>query len=500
MKLRTSEIGRCVSARTVPFLFLLVFSLCQTFLIWPFVCTARANLEGTDGYVRISSPEILRPGVWSVGLFGNYYRRPSPVAPSVTENFAVGQLGGRFGIAKTFEIFAFMPGDGTLWQYKKLSGRDEQSVNRGGVGDARLGLKMQVPFESERYALAFDVAASIPTGRDAVVFSPAGTAGEKLFTAGTTNILAHVSASVDLSDIEALSPLKIVADFGYRLNREKGMVRFPSYLFSIPGSVDNKDMFVGGLALVFPTPYVTLFTELYTEQFVQSSHLTARRENPFFLTPGAKVTLPYGLVLTAGVDVRLSTNDPLTAFDPETAFPEWGATLGLDFIPEFFTNDTDEDGVPDMVDKCPNEPGTKANEGCPEKSGMEVPPRVRPVSPAPGQPAQQVQPVPQGTTQPTPQPGVQPESQQGTETGQQPGAQPAQATEPKSVPPVEIDSDNDGIPDSRDKCPTLAEDIDGYEDDDGCPEIDSDGDGIPDAIDKCPDLPGPKTNSGCPTK
>jgi hypothetical protein len=68
----------------------------------------------------------------------------------------------------------------------------------------------------------------------------------------------------------------------------------------------------------------------------------------------------------------------------------------------------------------------------------------------------------------------------------------------KPTPPAEIDTDNDGIPDSRDKCPTLAEDIDGFEDDDGCPEMDSDGDGVPDAIDKCPSLPGPKSNNGCP--
>lgn len=489
MKPSASTNGKDVRVNRASFFLLFVFALCQTFLICPFVCTARADMQGMDGLVRLSSPDILRPGVWSVGLFGNYYRRASPVAQSVTENFAVGQLSGRFGLTKTFEAFAVIPGDGTLWQYKKLPDRDEQSVNRGGVGDARLGFKMRVPFESERYALAFDVAASIPTGRNTVVWSPDGATGEKLFTAGTTNLFAHLSASVDLSDVEALSPLKIVANVGYWLNREKGTVRFPSYLFSVPGRLDNKDMVVGGLALVFPSPRVTLFTELYTEQFVQSSGLTARRENPLFLTPGAKLTLPYGLVLTAGVDVRLSTNDPSTAFDPEAAFPEWGVTLGLDFIPRFFTNDTDEDGIPDMIDRCPNEPGTKANDGCPETTGMEAPPRARPVSPAAEQPAQQV-----------PQTGTQSKSQQGTQPGQQSGAQPAQPTELKPAPPAEIDTDNDGIPDSKDKCPTLAEDIDGYEDDDGCPEIDSDGDGVPDAIDKCPDKPGPKSNSGCPTK
>lgn len=48
------------------------------------------------------------------------------------------------------------------------------------------------------------------------------------------------------------------------------------------------------------------------------------------------------------------------------------------------------------------------------------------------------------------------------------------------------DRDGDGIPDSDDKCADLAEDRDGVEDLDGCPEDqDTDGDGIADAVDLC---------------
>jgi hypothetical protein len=50
------------------------------------------------------------------------------------------------------------------------------------------------------------------------------------------------------------------------------------------------------------------------------------------------------------------------------------------------------------------------------------------------------------------------------------------------------DTDGDGIPDVSDRCPTAAEDADGYQDADGCPDPDNDGDGIPDAIDGAPDL------------
>jgi len=64
------------------------------------------------------------------------------------------------------------------------------------------------------------------------------------------------------------------------------------------------------------------------------------------------------------------------------------------------------------------------------------------------------------------------------------------------------DRDGDGVPDDTDQCPDLAEDKDGIQDEDGCPEDDADGDGILDTEDACPLVPGvsskdPKKN-GCP--
>lgn len=60
------------------------------------------------------------------------------------------------------------------------------------------------------------------------------------------------------------------------------------------------------------------------------------------------------------------------------------------------------------------------------------------------------------------------------------------------------DSDRDGIPDSADKCPQAPEDVDGFEDADGCPDPDNDRDGVPDKSDKCPLAPGPADAEGCP--
>jgi len=62
----------------------------------------------------------------------------------------------------------------------------------------------------------------------------------------------------------------------------------------------------------------------------------------------------------------------------------------------------------------------------------------------------------------------------------------------------DLDNDGDGVPDADDKCPNEAEDMDGFEDDDGCPDLDNDGDGIPDVDDRCPNDAGPPENNGCP--
>ena len=62
----------------------------------------------------------------------------------------------------------------------------------------------------------------------------------------------------------------------------------------------------------------------------------------------------------------------------------------------------------------------------------------------------------------------------------------------------ETDTDGDGILDKDDPCQDQAEDLDGFEDQDGCPDPDNDKDGVLDTADKCPLIPGPADNAGCP--
>ena len=74
---------------------------------------------------------------------------------------------------------------------------------------------------------------------------------------------------------------------------------------------------------------------------------------------------------------------------------------------------------------------------------------------------------------------------------------------PKVAVIKKADTDGDGIFDVDDECPTDAEDKDGFEDEDGCPDFDNDQDGIPDypqAEDECPNEPGPPETKGCPVE
>ena len=121
--------------------------------------------------------------------------------------------------------------------------------------------------------------------------------------------------------------------------------------------------------------------------------------------------------------------------------------------------DSDGDGILDPDDKCPNEPGSADNDGCPNKEKEESP-------------------------SDRDKDGILDNDDKCPDT---PGPE-----ENKGCPYG--DRDKDGIRDEVDNCP----DVKGLAEDKGCPKDDRDGDGILDSADKCPDLLGDISNQGCP--
>ena len=81
-------------------------------------------------------------------------------------------------------------------------------------------------------------------------------------------------------------------------------------------------------------------------------------------------------------------------------------------------------------------------------------------------------------------------------------AEAAQVAPAPRQPPPNPDPDGDGILGPADACPGDAEDYDGFDDQDGCPEADNDKDGVLDSVDACPnhgeDKDGFTDEDGCP--
>ncbi len=155
-------------------------------------------------------------------------------------------------------------------------------------------------------------------------------------------------------------------------------------------------------------------------------------------------------------------------------------------------SDNDADGIADAKDKCPLEGETSNafndDDGCPDEApdadddGLPFATDRCPFEPGPGQP--------DGCPRNPPAPAVVALA-----------VTPAPTTAPPA-PPADTDVDADGVKDAEDACPAAAEDKDGFQDDDGCPESDNDADGIPDAKDACPlvaeTINGVKDDDGCP--
>lgn len=85
-----------------------------------------------------------------------------------------------------------------------------------------------------------------------------------------------------------------------------------------------------------------------------------------------------------------------------------------------------------------------------------------------------------------------------------PGAPAIRPLREPGPPTLDGDADGDRIRDSVDRCPSVAEDDDLFEDTDGCPELDNDGDTIADTADRCPldpeDKDGFQDTDGCVDK
>jgi OmpA-OmpF porin, OOP family len=170
------------------------------------------------------------------------------------------------------------------------------------------------------------------------------------------------------------------------------------------------------------------------------------------------LTFPVGagasFRLSRAIDLNLEYGHRVTARDREMDFKEAGAkydmysyaSAGITF--KFLKKDTDQDGIVDKKDLCPQEYGLVALSGCPDRDKDGIADKDDDCPDVAGK------------------------------------------AEFKGCP----DTDGDLIIDKLDACPTVA----GLKELNGCP--DADGDGIADKDDKCPNQAGRKELGGCPDR
>jgi OOP family OmpA-OmpF porin len=242
----------------------------------------------------------------------------------------------------------------------------------------------------------------------------------------------------------------------------------------------------GHLILQVPTERITLFALGGGGRLGVHSDLTGHDHDPeFHFGGGLKINVH------PKVSLRLDVRDTITASRPEADTPhhiEGLAGVSLVFgRPEEKPADTDRDGVVDLQDQCPVEPGLPPT-GCPvrdhDADGIADGSDQCPYEPGPapsGCPVRDADGdgVPDATDECPSVAGVAPT---GCPDGDGDGildrddkCPDVQGVAPDGCPP---DSDGDGLIDPKDKCPNEPETRNGFEDDDGCP------DQIPEAVKK----------------
>jgi len=205
---------------------------------------------------------------------------------------------------------------------------------------------------------------------------------------------------------------------------------------------------------------------------------------------GMRILLSDNLTMNFSGGIQVSPNDYLDGYKSKTNTNDAVliGTMGFSFA-FFGEQDSDEDGIVDSKDLCPNTPGgMKVDQfGCPMDEDKDGVPDY--LDKCPDTP-EKVKVDKKGCPLDTDSDGI-------------PDYIDICSNTPKGVMVDEfgcpLDADNDGIPDYLDKCANtpIGVQVDRF----GCP-LDNDGDGVPDYLDKCPNTP--KTEqvdiSGCPIK
>jgi len=452
-------------------------------------CSARFPIQlfepalGSDRLFTVTGPGVLGHMHFDTGVLIGYQRQPLTIFDSapdglgeadvaLVENQTTADITGAVGLFGRAQVGVALPvalsqsGD-----YYDTSTGD--GASRAGLGDVRLDAKIPIMGNGHGFGLSFVPVVTAPTAR---------------LTDGDEAYLGDANATVRprLSAGYRLAPVNVAANVGY-LVREQAV-----FVGSSSGeNIEINDQILWGAgAGVMVGSRVQFIGEFFGRNAAASPRdltlaptevdLGARIEPMPHRWPGGMITLGGGTGLHKGIGA-----------------PTLRGFVAVNWTPDFA--DLDRDGIFDRSDQCPeraeDRDGFEDSDGCPEvDNDRDLIPDVADRCP----------------DQPEDRDTFEDDDGCPDEDNDKDGIPDIQDECPFAPGPPEFrgctaetfDSDNDGVKDSIDQCRDEAEDLDEFEDEDGCPDPDNDGDQIPDAFDDCPleaeDMDGFEDDNGCP--
>ncbi|NMO16170.1 OmpA family protein [Pyxidicoccus fallax] len=417
---------------------------------------------GAYDVLALHGARVAPHQAWNLGLSLNYADNPLNVVNPredaflyrvVDSQFTV-DLMGAVALFDRLELGVSLPLSTTTSEPAgSISPTFANGVKATGVGDLRLVPKVRLLSTGNGLHLAVAAPVTLPTsggskflGADDMTFQPRFVAE----WAGTSvRLLANVG--LNLRPEVLMRNLRVGNEVAYGVGAEVPLTQALSAEATLAGALGLKETDTE------ERPLEVLGALKYRFRQGLSAHVGAGPGlSRGYGTPGFRVLA--GLSWASSAPAAGTPRSPFAAAC--AAGPE--DFDGFQDDDGCLDPDDDGDGILDGPDVCPGEPETFNGyldaDGCPDD----------------------------------------PDAWQPVATHGQPGEAPA----PLALPPPPADTDGDGLPDAEDRCPTVAEDVDGFEDADGCPETDNDQDGLADAADACPleaeVINGVKDEDGCP--
>lgn len=364
---------------------------------------------------------------------------------------------------------------------------DDLNANGFALGDIQILAKAHIPV-TEWLHLGVSGEVFAPTGTKSKGFRPR----HRFYVNKNGNAYAYTANSV------------LLQGSGYLTINFLDYVTFNGFAGLLKTLSDNDNYVIwGGGFNIFPQKIVSIILEASGETALYTSNAIHNvLSNPFRLTPGVRIHLPHSAYLTISSDIGFSyfTKDDEKYGLPITlntsgkeinytmrSSPEISIAISFAKTFDFSWSDSDNDGVIDRKDMCPQTKfGMAVNaRGCPVDEDADGVLNIIDLCP--------------GTLA-----GLEVDYNGCPHDEDADGIfdyldlcpnTPFNVLVDDSGCP--IDNDHDGIDDNNDKCPNSKEgEIVGA---DGCP-VDSDNDGIPNNIDMCPNTPIGVTIDlfGCP--